>query len=302
MIMEKESLKEYIAKRYSKTLVNGYLSMIKRFELIMGEKAETATYNDILNYIGMLRESKNSRNGKSPHPKTLRNNLFTLKIYFRYLISIGKRNDHPCQELYLKDQINKQIQVESLYSKEVLEELFENWKSKEEINQRRDKIIVSLLVFQALLVSEISELKTSDLDLENGTINIKGNLRVKSRILVLKPKQIMLFYSYLEKDYMRYQKQQPPSKRQDYFILNPEGLKFREGLINILINRDKDKQTKLIPLKIRQSVIANLLKSENDLRIVQEFAGHRRTASTEAYKQTGLEELKLSIEKLHPLQ
>lgn len=300
--MEKESLKEYIAKRYSKTLVNGYLSMIKRFELIMGEKAQTATYNDILNYIGLLRESKNSKSGKSPHPKTLRNNLFTLKIYFRYLISIGKRNDHPCQELYLKDQINRQIQVESLYPKEVLEELFENWKSKEEINQRRDKIIVSLLVFQALLVTEISELKTSDLDLENGTIKIKGNLKVKPRILALKTKQIMLFHSYLKEDYKRYQKQQPPSKRQDYFILNHEGLRFREGLINILINRDKDKQSKLIPLKIRQSVIAHLLKSENDLRIVQEFAGHKRTSSTEAYKQTGLEELKLVVERFHPLQ
>jgi len=56
------------------------------------------------------------------------------------------------------------------------------------------------------------------------------------------------------------------------------------------------------PMKIRQSVIANLLKENNDLRIVQEFAGHRRTGSTEAYKRTGLEALKSSIEKLHPRQ
>lgn len=69
-----------------------------------------------------------------------------------------------------------------------------------------------------------------------------------------------------------------------------------------MINRGKDKSEKLIPLKIRQSVIAHLLKENNDIRIVQEFAGHRRAASTEAYKQTGLEELKSAIEKLHPLQ
>ena len=295
METETETLTEFIAKRYSKTVIKGYLSIIKRFELIMGEKAQAATYNDILNYVGLLRET-------GAHPKTLRNNLFVVKIYFRYLISIGKRNDHPCQDLFLKDQINRQIQVESLYPKEILEELFENWKSKEEINQRRDKIIVSLLVFQALLVTEISELKTSDINLENGTIKIKGNLKVKPRILALKPKQIMLIHSYLKQDYKHFQKKQKPSNRKNYFILNSDGLWFREGLINILINRERDKQTKLVPLKIRQSVIAHLLKSENDLRIVQEFAGHKRTSSTEAYKQTGLEELKSVVERFHPLQ
>ncbi len=69
-----------------------------------------------------------------------------------------------------------------------------------------------------------------------------------------------------------------------------------------MINKERDQQEKLIPLKIRQSVIAHLLKENNDVRIVQEFAGHRRAASTEAYKQTGLEELKSAIERLHPLQ
>jgi site-specific recombinase XerC len=69
-----------------------------------------------------------------------------------------------------------------------------------------------------------------------------------------------------------------------------------------MINEDKDPQDKLIPLKIRQSIISHLLKENNDTRIVQEFAGHRNAGSTEAYKQTGLEELKAVIDKLHPLQ
>ena len=75
-----------------------------------------------------------------------------------------------------------------------------------------------------------------------------------------------------------------------------------QGGINRMINGDKNKMEKLTPIKIRQSVIAHLLKENNDVRIVQEFAGHKRTASTEEYKQTGLEELKSAIDKLHPLQ
>jgi site-specific recombinase XerD len=109
-------------------------------------------------------------------------------------------------------------------------------------------------------------------------------------------------HTYMKEDWKRYWRKRPPRKRFDYFILSENGLQLWKSGINRMINRGREKQDRLTPLKIRQSVIANLLKAGHDLRIVQAFAGHRRTASTEAYKQTGLEELKAAIEKLHPLQ
>lgn len=289
------SLQQYLKNEYSKTSLSGYENMINRFVLVLGSKAEQGTYTDILDYIGLLRE-------QNLHPKSLRNNLFAIKIYYRFLVATGKRNDHPCQYLYLKDQINRAIQVEALYPKEVIENLFESWESKNKIHQTRDKIIISFLVYQALTVLEITQIKVSDINLEDGTVKVKGNSKNKGRTLSLKPKQILLFHNYLKTEYKTYHKQQKPSKRKDYFILSEEGLQLYQGGINRMINGGKDQQNKLIPLKIRQSVIAHLLKENNDIRIVQEFAGHRRTASTEAYKQTGLEELKSAIDKLHPLQ
>jgi integrase/recombinase XerD len=289
------NLRTYLEQQYSKTSISGYENMINRFLLVLGEKAENASYTDILDYIGLLRE-------QNLHPKSLRNNLFAIKIYYRFLVFTGKRNDHPCQYLNLKDQINRAIQVESLYPKEILENLYETWESKNKINQTRDKIIVSLLVYQALTVLEIIQIKISDVDLAQGTVRIKGNVKNKGRVLNLKPKQILLFHNYIKHDWKQYHRKQKPSKRTDYFLMNDEGLQLWQGGINRMINKDRDKQNKLIPLKIRQSVIAHLVKENNDIRIVQEFAGHRRASSTEAYKQTGLEELKLAIEKLHPLQ
>jgi len=289
------NLKTYLQNEYSKTSIGGYENMIKRYLLTVGNKAETATYTDVLDYIGLLRE-------QNLHPKSLRNNLFAIKIYYRFLVAIGKRKDHPCQFLNLKDQINRAVQIESLYPKEVLENLYETWQSKKAENQNRDKIIISLLIYQALTVLEISQIKCSDVNLEKGTLFIKGNTKNKSRTISLKPKQILLFHNYQKQDYKHYYKKQKPSKRQDYFLLSEEGLQLYQGGINRMINQGKDPQQKLIPLKIRQSVIAHLVKENNDIRIVQEFAGHRRTSATEAYKQTGLEELKSAIEKLHPLQ
>ena len=297
------TLEEYLNEKYSPTSVKGYANMIKRFKLTLGEKADGASYTDVLNYIGILREQQ-------LHPKSLRNNLFAVKIYFNYLLEVGKRADHPCKYLYLKDQINRQIQVESLYPMEVLEELYENYQAKNQENQQRDKIIISLLIYQALTVLEISQIKKDDVNPVEGTVKIKGNSKNKRRTLSLKPKQILLFHNYLKDDWKRYWRKQKPKacaersrgKRTDYFLMNERGLQLWQGGINRMINKGKEKHEKLIPLKIRQSVIAHLLKENNDIRIVQEFAGHRRTASTEAYKQTGLEELKSAIEKLHPLQ
>jgi len=289
------NLKDYLQKEYSRTATSGYENMINRYLLTMGKRAEKATYTDVLDYIGLLREQQ-------LHPKSLRNNLFAIKIYYRYLVATGKRNDHPCQYLYLKDQINRAIQVESLYPKKTLQELYETYQAKNLKNQERDKIIISLLIYQALTVLEISQLKKTDINLEKGTIRIKANAKNKGRTLNLKPNQILLFHNYQKHDWKHYHRKQKPSKRTDYFLMNEEGLQLWQGGINRMINRGKEKHEKLIPLKIRQSVIAHLLKSGADLRLVQEFAGHRRTASTEAYKQTGLEELKSAIEKLHPLQ
>lgn len=298
-------LSDYLSKHYSHTSVRSYGNMIDRFKLALGNKADKAGYTDVLGYIGLLR-------GQDLHPKSLRNNLFAIKIYFRYLVETGKRKDHPCQYLYLKDQINRAIQVESLYPKELLEELYENYQAKNPENQDRDKIIISLLIYQALTVLEISQVKVTDINLEEGTLKVKGNSKNKGRLLSLKPKQILLFHNYLKNDpvkpsgngagWKRYHRRQKPGKRQDYFLLSDNGLQLWSGGINRMINRDRDRQSKLVPLKIRQSVIAHLIKEKNDIRIVQEFAGHRRTASTEEYKQTGLEELKSAIEKLHPLQ
>jgi len=289
------NLESYLKENYSLTSVNSYKNIINRYLLAVGERADKGSYTDVLDYIGLLRE-------QNLHPKSLRNNLFAIKIYYRYLVATGKRNDHPCQYLYLKDQINRAIQVESLYPKELLQELYENYQAKNPENQDRDKIIISLLIYQALTVLEISQIEVSNVNLESGTVKIKSNSKNKGRTLSLKPNQILLFHNYLKNERKKYHRRQKPSKREDYFVLSEAGLQLWQGGINRMINRGKDKQNKLIPLKIRQSVIAHLLKENNDIRIVQEFAGHRRTASTEAYKQTGLEELKSAIEKLHPLQ
>jgi site-specific recombinase XerD len=293
MKTNEQTLKAYLQEHYSKTSIGNYENVILRYTTYMQEKAETASYTDVLNYIGYLRKLQ-------LHPKSLRNNLFAIKIYYRYLVAIGKRKDHPCQKLYLQDQINRAIQVESLYSPIVLEELLQSYKAKNQAMQKRDEVIISLLIYQALTVLEITQIETHQIDLEKGTIQVTGNVKNKGRTLHLKPNQIMMFYKYINETRAEIIKQ--TKSQSELFILSEAGKNLFPGIINRMINQDRKPHEKLLPIKIRQSVITHFLKANNDIRLVQVFAGHRRAGSTEEYKQSGLEELKANINKLHPLQ
>ncbi len=291
------TLEQYLLKKYSKSTLHSNLYNIKRFTCYYQEKAETAQYKDILHYIEYLRKNHDL------HPKTLRHCLYAVKIYFNYLLETGKRNDHPCSELLLKDKVNRQIQVDNLYSAESLENFLQTHQLKRKKHlQRRNEIIISLLIYQALTVTEIVQLETQNIDLEKGEIHIKGNHHQQSRNLPLQAKQILLFYTYLEEDrvkLLKYNKQNPEEKA---FILSQYGDKINPHGISKMINENRTESQKIQPIKIRQSVIANLLKKENDTRVVQVFAGHRRASTTVQYKQTELETLQSAVNQYHPIK
>ena len=288
------NLEDYLKENYSPTTLASNLYIINRFKTLV-YAPEKASYQDVMNYIASLREA-----GK--HPKTIRNHLFAIKIYYRYLVAEGVRADHPCQFLFLQDKINRAVDVQSLYSMPQMEKFLESYNPnpKNQPTKQREKTVISLLVYQALTVLEISQLNVQDLNLEKATIRVKGNVKNNGRTLDLKPNQIMLLHNYLNA--IREQLLQKNRTESEALLIGNTGKRILPHGISRTINCNRKPTEKMIPLKIRQSVIAHLLKSGNDLRIVQVFAGHKRAAATEEYKQTGLEELKAAIDKLHPLQ
>jgi site-specific recombinase XerD len=288
-------LEEYLLKKYKPNSLNPYLCSIRKYLKFIQNKAETAEYKDILEYVAHLRKNENL------HPKTIRHYLGSVKIYYQYLLEIGTRNDHPCSELYLKDKINKQIKVDILYSAETLEKYLESHKNDAKLVRRRNEVITSLLIYQGLTVGEIVALEIEDINLEKAEITIKSSEK-QTRILPLQAKQILLFLNYLKEDkpkLIQYLQSETPIKT---LITGKFEEKVRPNVINKMINEYLPKNEQLQPIKIRQSVIANLLKKENDTRVVQVFAGHKRASTTILYKQTELEILQNAINKYHPIK
>jgi site-specific recombinase XerD len=295
------TIKQYLQKKYSKSTLNSNLYNIKRFTDYYGNRAEKASYQDILQYIEHLRKNYDL------HPKTLRHCLYGVKIYFNYLLETGKRKDHPCSELYLKDKISKQIQVDNLYSPETLEQFYESYQIKRKTYLlNRNKIIISLLIYQALTVNEITELEVQDIDLDKGEIYIKGQTEIttkspRSRTLPLQAKQILLIHNYLKNDREKLL-QFNANPDESRFILGQYGEAIQPHGISRIINENRPKSEQIQPMKIRQSVIANLLKKENDTRVVQVFAGHKRASTTVQYKQSELELLQNAVNEYHPIK
>lgn len=118
------TLEQYLQKKYSKSTLYSNLFLIKRFTDYYQNKAPKATFEEVLQYIEHLRKKYNL------HPKTLRHCLYRVKIYFNYLLETGQRNYHPCSEFFLKDKIDKQKQVDTLYSPETLETFLKPTKSE----------------------------------------------------------------------------------------------------------------------------------------------------------------------------
>jgi site-specific recombinase XerD len=289
------TLEQYLLKKYNQSSLKPNLCSIRKYLNFIQNKAETAQYKDILDYVGHLRKNENL------HPKTIRQYLNGVKIYYYYLLEIGKRNDHPCSELYLKDKINRQIAVDTLYSPETLEN-FLNDTQKDPVLQRRNQVIISLLIYQGLTVGEICNLQIEDINLEKAEICIKSNDKKKSRTLPLQAKQILLFLNYLKEDYPKLTKQIQSEKPIKTLITGKLKEEVRPNVLNRMINDHREKKQQLQPIKIRQSVIANLLKKENDTRIVQVFAGHKRASTTILYKQTELEILQNAVNQYHPIK
>jgi len=300
-----KTLEAYFKQHYSPKSISNYLGIASRFAAYMNNNATTASYKDILEYIGYLRQSK-------LNPRSIHNYLHVIKAYYNWLVETGQRTDHPCKRVNLKDRINKSIAIESLYSFEALENLLQSHQSKNKALQKRDECVISLLIYQALTVQELSDLELNNLDLEKGTIYIKAGRSNRSRTLSLKSQQIMTFYQYINNDRLKLLSKNKTATESDKkrLILSYTGKPILPGNITDILNPRRQNKPdmlslskhKLLPLKIRQSVLAHLLKQNHDVRIVQVFAGHRKAASTEEYKQTGLEELKTAIQKHHPLR
>jgi integrase/recombinase XerD len=163
----------------------------------------------------------------------------------------------------------------------------------------RNRAIIETLYSCGLRVSELTELKISDLFFEEGFIKVtgKGN---KQRFVPIGP--LTQKYINLYKDHVRVQmKVEAPFN--DTLFLNRRGKQLSRAMICTIVKTlgaEAEIQKNISPHTFRHSFATHLLENGADLRAIQMMLGHESITTTEIYMHVDKSHLKDAMLKFHP--
>ena len=163
----------------------------------------------------------------------------------------------------------------------------------------RNLAIFEMLYACGLRVSEILQLRLSDLFLCEGFIRVIGKGQ-KTRLVPIGPYSIKRLEGYLENRVSEYQ---PQLQYEDVLFLNRRGKSLTRAMIFTLTKQIVEKtriKKEISPHTFRHCFATHLLENGADLRAIQLMLGHESITTTEIYLHSSVEKLRDTIEKLHP--
>jgi integrase/recombinase XerD len=220
-----------------------------------------------------------------------------IKKFYDYLIEKGIRDTHPCRRLVIKGKDSSDVIHHELFTPVELEQLLHR-EEKYPSLRIRNQVIISLLIYQGLTISEIEKLKLYHIDLDTGMINVPRSKTISKRTLPMQSSQQLLFYRYLHEVWPKQE-----IESQDAFILNKLGDPLQKQPVKSLIKSMKYlfPNKNLNPTNIRKSVIANWLNVQKiPLDQVQLMSGQKWATSTEKYKYNDEDEEREMINRFFP--
>ena len=218
-----------------------------------------------------------------------------LRGFFNYLIFEDYRKDNPL-DLIESPKIGRKL-PDTISTTEI-DLLIENIDlSKAE--GERNRAILETLYGCGLRVSELTNLKISDLYFEEGFIKItgKGN---KQRLVPTSDYTKKFINIY--KDEVRIH-QKINKEDSDILFLNRRGGKLTRAMIFTIIKRLAKKagiQKKISPHTFRHSFATHLLENGANLRAIQQMLGHESITTTEVYMHVDRKHLREVVEQFHP--
>ena len=148
---------------------------------------EGTRYNDLLNFIDYCKLEGNSK-------KHINSKLRSIRGFYEYLKKLNPKIINPAANLYLKGTHKKAIS--GIIDFAALENLYQSFETTTN-RDKRNKIILGLLIYQGVTTEELKQLEPGHLKLKEGKIYIPGDRRRNSRKLELKPFQILELHEYL---------------------------------------------------------------------------------------------------------
>lgn len=227
-------------------------------------------------------------------PRSQARILSGIRTFYKYLLLDGYIVQDPT-ELIESPKLGEHI-PEVLCVEEV--DMLEKAIDLSQPEGQRNKAIIEMLFSCGLRVSELVNLKMSNLYLEEGFIRVIGK-GDKERLVPISRRAIEeLNYWFIDRNAMKIK----PGE-QDYVFLNRRGAHLTRTMILIMIKRlgiaAGIKKT-ISPHTLRHSFATSLLEGGADLRSIQVMLGHESIGTTEIYTHLDMSHIREDILNCHP--
>ncbi len=232
---------------------------------------------------------------KTVNPRSQARIISGLRGFFSYLVFEDYRADNP-MDLIETPKIGRKL-PDTLSVSEINDLISAIDLSKNE--GERNRAILETLYGCGLRVSELVNLKLSDLYFDEDFIKVtgKGDKQRFVPISAINQKYIRIYkdeirvHHHIEKDH------------EDFLFLNRRGKQLTRAMIFTIIKRLAEKiglKKNISPHTFRHSFATHLLENGADLRAIQQMLGHESITTTEIYMHVNRKQLAKVLQEYHP--
>jgi integrase/recombinase XerC len=286
---------DYIAyeKRYSQHTINAYRSDLDQFFAFLANQYNFSDINKVdhqvvRSWIVSLMENDHT-------PRSVNRKISTLKSYFKFLIKEGLIGENPMGRV-IAPKTSKRLPV--FVEQESMQDLFDKVDFGEGYPAARDRLIMEMFYATGMRLSELINLKESDLDLFKNMLKVTGK-RNKQRIIPFANNLVVMLKNYLEIK----RKAFPGEEQEAYLFLTNKGEKLYPKMVYRTVHHYLDQVTtisKRSPHIIRHTFATHMLNNGADLNAIKEILGHANLAATQVYTHNTIEKLKSIYKQAHP--
>lgn len=271
-------------KDYSLNTINAYRKDLTIFLKFSNNKINV-DYNFLRTYLQFLYNKKYSN-------KSISRNISSLKSFYKYLVKFDIIKDNPCLFINFPKTEKK---LPNFINYNDLEVLFKV-PDKSDTLGLRNLLILELLYSCGMRVSELVNIKLSDIDFNNNRIYILGKGKKERYVLYGE------VCSNILNDYL-INSRPVLNKNSEYLLLNKFGNKITDRSIRMIIDDIVKKsclKLNISPHTLRHTFATHLLNEGADLKIVQELLGHENISTTGIYTHVSNEHLRKVYLEAHP--
>ena len=280
-------------KNFSGNTLDAYMRDVRKLESFTISELDNLspqniTYENLQEYIYQLSINKISERSQARA-------ISSIKAFFKFLLEDDYRTDNPATllegpklGLYLPDTL----------SEEDINRIIACIDNSTDIG-KRNKCILEVLYGCGLRVSELIDLKISNINFKESYIMVEGKGE-KTRLVPLANTTAEFIKSYI---HTVRNKTKINKKYEDTLFLNSRGTNMSRVIVFIIIKELTQKagiSKSISPHTFRHSFATHLLQNGADLRFIQEMLGHSSITTTQVYTHLKTEELRDVILNFHP--